>query len=164
MPRTERTGCKLNFMSKNEKPEPAGPGALPPEPSKATLARPYGDCYEASFKSAEELAQLKSAAETNPTDKDLKRLYDGLGLTEEIEIVHGAAVPPDGLDQGRTVFHAWVEVGGNVIESSNGQLQEYPAADYYEHFKIEVLHRYSVAEARDLAQKYKVYGLWHDMQ
>ena len=163
-PAPRPASTKLNIMSKSENPDVSGLGTSPPEMSKLAVARGYGDCYEASFNSAVELILLKSAAETNPVDESLRRLYDGLGLAEDIAIVHGSAQPPDGPDRGRTIYHAWVEVGESVIETSNGQREKYSTADYYEHFKIEVLRRYSVGEARALAEKHNIYGLWHTMR
>jgi hypothetical protein len=138
------------------------------EPSATTEAppptRPYGDCYVASLNLAEELAQIKMVAEADPTDAELKKLYDGLRLATDISIVHGEVVVPDGLDAGRTVLHAWVEVGGHAIEGSNRQMEQHPVEVYYEHLKTGALYRYSIEEAKALLEKHKIYGPWHTME
>lgn len=128
------------------------------------MNRPYGDCYEASLNSAEELLAIKSGVEDCASpDPILMKLYDGLGLDREISVVHGTVIPPKGIDKGRSIMHAWVEVGADTIESSNGQLKKNVLTDYYEHFNASVVRRYSVTEARALVNKHGRYGAWHTM-
>jgi methionine synthase I (cobalamin-dependent) len=76
-------------------------------------------------------------------------------------IVHGKAVPPDGLDKGKTILHAWIEVGSKVIETSNSQRRTFKIDDYYKNNTIKPIVKYTVSEARELAEKYSCYGAWH---
>lgn len=126
------------------------------------MSRPYGDCYQASLESAEELQLMKSAVEQSLADaENFKKLYNRLGLTNPISIVHGTAVPANGLDKGRTIVHAWVEVGADAVETSNGQLLRIPTANYYANHGITPIKRYSVPEARSLVTKHGKYAAWH---
>jgi hypothetical protein len=126
------------------------------------VTRPYGDCYQASLESAEELQHIKKAVE-NSTSEALafERLYEGLGLSEEIAVVHGTAIPPNGIDKGKSIVHAWVEVGDYAIECSNNQLLRIPRAHYYANHGISPIKRYTVPEARSLAMKHGLYAAWH---
>lgn len=124
--------------------------------------RQYGDCYEASFKSAEELSTIKAGVERgNPDFDKLREIYDRLSLQEEISIVHGKVVPTAGVDKGRELHHAWVEVGSKVIETSNGQLISTSVSSYYADFCAEPIKRYTLSEATELRDKHQLYGLWH---
>jgi hypothetical protein len=126
--------------------------------------RQYGDCYQASYNSAEELSTIKAEVERgNPDFDKLRAIYDRLSLQEEIAIVHGKVVPATGLDKGRELHHAWVEVASKVIETSNGQLISTPVSKYYADFGAEPIKRYTLAEATELRDKYQIYGLWHTM-
>lgn len=129
------------------------------------ISRQYGDCYQASLESAEELQSMKAAVEqSTPSGEEFRSIYDGLGLSEPIYVVHGTAIPPNGLDEGRTITHAWVEVGLHAIETSNHQQLRIPIANYYADHGISPIRRYSVAEARALVIKHGVYGAWHLME
>lgn len=126
------------------------------------MTRPYGDCYQASLESAEELQHIKKAVENStPEALAFERLYEGLGLSEEIAVVHGTAIPPSGIDKGKTIVHAWVEVGDYAIESSNNQLLRIPRSHYYDNHSISPIKRYTVPEARSLAKKHGSYAAWH---
>ena len=110
---------------------------------------------KASLENAEELQLIKYAVEQSCTcDVGLKKVYEELGLAENIYVVHGTAVPTDGLDKGRIIPHAWIEVGHHAIETSNGQRIGYPVSVYYEKHSISPKKRYTVSEARALADKY----------
>lgn len=127
--------------------------------------RPFGDCYQASLESAEELQFMKDAVEQSlPDSAAFKEIYDGLYLAEDISVFHGTAVPPDGLDKGRTILHAWVEVGPNVIETSVNQQRCIPTSDYYANHGISPIKRYSVKEARQLADKHGCFAAWHTIE
>lgn len=126
------------------------------------VIRPYGDCYKASMASAEELQLIKETVEKSlPNAPAFKHLYEGLGLSAQVNVVHGTAVPPTGIDKGRAIVHAWVEVGAYAIESSNDQLLRIPIYEYYANHSITPIKHYSVTEARSLAMKHGVYGAWH---
>jgi hypothetical protein len=126
------------------------------------MSRQYGDCFQASLVSAEELKIMKDSIEQSmPEGAKYKEIYDGLGLSESIYVVHGTAVPPDGLDKGRTINHAWIEVGSHVIETSNNQRMRISTNDYYVNHGISPIKRYAVTEARDLTNKHGRYGAWH---
>lgn len=126
------------------------------------MPRKYGDCYEASLNNAEELQQIKDSVEQSaPISEGLKSIYDHFGLSESICVVHGTAIPPNGVDEGRTITHAWIEVGDLVIETSLGQKLPISKNYYYANHGISPLRRYSVTEARGLANKHGVYKAWH---
>ena len=78
------------------------------------LNLPKGDCYEAAHKSCSELNSIK---DTNPTLKN-----------NDIYIVQGYITAPNGPYKGKCLKHAWVECGGNVYETSNGQLERFTTA------------------------------------
>lgn len=124
--------------------------------------RSYGDCYQASLEGAEELAEIKRIVEKTPdTDSPFKRIYDHLNLSESIEVVHGEAVPSDGIDKGRTILHAWIEVGNKVIETSNSQKLPFDLKEYYENYGVKPIIRYTVQQARSLANQHGSYCAWH---
>jgi hypothetical protein len=123
--------------------------------------RPYGDCYQASLASAEELMQIKLLVEAEESaPEDIKAIYDKLDLTRPVSVVHGTVIPREGLDEGRTIVHAWLEVGDLVIETSNKQMLFIPSRDFYAVHEAIPAKRYSVAEARSLANRYG-YCAWH---
>lgn len=129
---------------------------------ESDVTRQYGDCYEASLVNAEELQLMKEAVEkSTPDAPKFKQLYEGLGLSEPVTVVHGTAVPPTGIDEGRTIVHAWIEVGTHAIESSNKQQLRIPTSKYYANHGITPVKRYGVTEARSLVTKHGVYGAWH---
>ncbi|NTU49890.1 MAG: hypothetical protein HGA87_03205 [Desulfobulbaceae bacterium] len=129
------------------------------------MTRQYGDCYEASLKNAEELQLIKDAVEQSvPDGGKLKDIYDYLGLSESIRIVHGTAIPPNGIDEGRSIIHAWIEVGDLVIETSNGQKLPISKTEYYANHGISPLRHYLVTEARCLVNMHGKYGPWHLME
>lgn len=127
-------------------------------------ARPYGDCYEVSLQRAEELQFVKESVEGGlPNAAEVRNIYDGLGLHRAVSVVHGTAVPPDGLDRGRTILHAWVEVGDEVLEMSNNQSLRFQRDDYYDTHGIVPVVRYAPAEARRLAEKHGAFAPWHTL-
>ena len=64
------------------------------------MSRPYGDCFKASLESAGELQIMKDAVEqSKPEGEQYQKIYESLGLSESIYIVHGTAIPSDGLGQ-----------------------------------------------------------------
>lgn len=129
---------------------------------ESDIPRPYGDCYEASLTNAEELQQIKDTVEQSaPNGVCLKKIYDFLELSKSICVVHGTAIPPSGIDEGRTITHAWIEVGDLVVETSNGQKLPIPKTDYYVNHRIVPIKRYSVSEARELANIHGAYKAWH---
>jgi hypothetical protein len=126
--------------------------------------RVYGDCFEASLRSAEELQFVKESVESGtPNAHEVRNIYDRLGLHRTISVVHGTAVPTNGPDAGRTLVHAWMEVGDEVFERSNGQAQRYASSDYYALYSIQAIRRYAPAEARQLAQTHGRYAAWHQL-
>jgi len=134
-------------------------------PTMEYSARPFGDCYKSSLIGAEELTKLKLQFESGKSeDETLGHLYEHLGLKDEIEVVHGHAVPPDGLDEGRKILHAWIEVGPLAIETSNDQKMRFTKDEYYENHSITPVARYSVDEARCLANAHGNYSAWHTLE
>ncbi|MFA6455291.1 MAG: hypothetical protein WCW40_00610 [Bacteroidota bacterium] len=129
------------------------------------MSQQYGDCYESSLKNAEELQGMKDAVEQSlPTAYIFKKLYNDLKLNREIYVVHGSAIPPIGPHKGRHIIHAWIEIGDTVIETSNNQLDSYPKEEYYKTHSINPIIRYSVIEALQKVEKYKIFGPWHTMR
>ncbi len=112
-----------------------------------------GDCYESSYKNACELAQIKAAVEAGADDPTLKRLYSGLGLKDEIVIVHGWVTSPEGPYAGRRMHHAWIEAGDGVIETQCGLREGCPDWQYYKKFAVHPTERYSVSEAEALVRE-----------
>jgi hypothetical protein len=126
-----------------------------------------GDCYQASVRNANDLAELKNMVERGvappeaPTViEELTPAYEKWGLRGEIYIVHGWVTPPDGPAANKKVHHSWIEVGSNVIETQGGMRQLRSSTEYYSTFSVEVEERYTLAEANALVAKHCIYGRW----
>lgn len=127
----------------------------------ANTERPDGNCCEASLECAEELALIKFLVERdNLVGEILKTTYATLDLSRPISVVHGTVVPSDGIDKGRTIFHAWVEVGDIAVEKPLQKYLHFPLFDFYVNHNATLIRRYSVADARKLANLYG-YTPWH---
>ena len=91
---------------------------------------------------------MKLAVEAGADDPALKRIYDGLGLKNEIVIVHGWVTSPEGPNAGRRIHHAWIEIGDGVVETQGGLKEGFPDWRYYKLFAACPNQRYSIAEAK----------------
>ncbi len=131
--------------------------------SEGAESQPLGDCYKAACDSAELLAKIKLSVETDasPDPLDLK-YYDVLGLRDNpIEVIHGTAVPPVGQHAGRTIRHAWIEIGDVVLETSRDINRSFkPKSVFYQDYGADARKRYLVKEALQLKQAAGHYGPW----
>jgi hypothetical protein len=116
--------------------------------TEESSSRKYGDCYESSFRSAEELELI---GQVSPEKVD----------PAAIEIVHGWVTPTIGPDTGRRIHHAWVELPGKVFETSNSQLIPFTQDEFYDIYSVEVTRRYQLDEARNLLSESRVFKRWH---
>jgi hypothetical protein len=135
-------------------------GMLSEDPESPLL----GDCYKAAFENAELLARIKACVEADESpDPGDTEYYHAFGLNENpIAVVHGTAVPPVGPYANRMIRHAWIEIGDAVVETSNGINASYkPRSRFYERFGAVPQVRYSVNEARRLADAKNHFGPWH---
>lgn len=97
--------------------------------------RPMGDCYKAAYYSVQELESTMKSDES-------KR--------QPLYLVHGTVIAPRGLDKGRLLEHAWVELGNNAIEVSLGQQIDVSQKAYYNHFKATLKTKYTPEEEKFL--------------
>lgn len=100
-----------------------------------------GDCYEVAFEGMMSLHQA--------------------GRADEAVLVH-ARVMGQGHLEGVEFGHAWIEIGGNVHDNSNGNSIVMPIAAYHAlgQVKPENVRRYTFKEAADKALETGVYGPW----
>lgn len=123
-----------------------------------------GDCYESSYKTAEEFAKMKELIESAKEEDTeelhpFKKFYEQYGLHREITIVHGW-VRPDPNKEART-HHAWVEVNERILESQIGRADQYTKEQYNEIYgPVTEMTKYTVAEAKAMIEKYGFYGNW----
>lgn len=114
--------------------------------SAASTARiPEGDCYGAAYDT-------------------VMKLTTGCGsdthAREDIRLVHGSVVPPEGPDAGRRINHAWVESGDKVLSDAWGRELSMDRTGFYEDTQAEVRIRYTRMEAMIALARNKHYGPW----
>lgn len=97
-----------------------------------------GDCYVSAYRSLQEF-----------TRKGVKK----------VKLVHGI-VTGQGAIKGIQYGHAWIEMNGTVIDSSNGRNIVLPKRVYYTLGQIEVTREYTYDEALEQAARYGTYGPW----
>lgn len=102
-----------------------------------TLSPSRGDCFQAALKFVQQPG-----------------IWD---YPEDYRVVHGNAAT---LRQDETINHAWVEEKDIVHEVSNGQHQIFSKSDYYKHFVITNVRRYTVDEAVSLCIRQGHWGPW----
>jgi len=96
-----------------------------------------GDCYEAAAKFV--LSQAKR---------------------QGIRLVHGEVTGTGGAALGLRYGHAWVELGGAVIDPSNGRCLVATRRDYYAAGKVGAIRAYTPEEAIAFMLDTKHYGPW----
>jgi GNAT superfamily N-acetyltransferase len=105
-----------------------------------------GDCYEAAARYLMDNAIGMGVKEPN----------------NNLRVVHGE-VAMQGPHTGKTMGHAWIEDGDNVIDQSNGRDFRMPKNVYYQLGKINELnnfHSYTPEEARGRLIDLQHYGPW----
>ena len=106
--------------------------------------REFGDCYKSSYEAANELDELSE-----------------FGICpEDVKVVHGGITPLGGIDKGREIHHAWVEMGDCVIETSNGQQERFTKNKFYTLLHATIDHVYSVKEAKAHVERSGKFGRW----
>lgn len=123
-----------------------------------------GDCYEASFVTAEGLLAIKQIVEaattlSAPIDPKMRHAYEQFQLSHEIYIIHGW-IRPDPSKESMT-HHAWVKVGNLTVESQSGRTDTYSKEEYENTYgPIKYTAKYTVAEAKLMVDKHGGYGNW----
>lgn len=63
---------------------------------------------------------------------------------------------------GKQIHHAWVEMGGYVLEFSADNQVIQPIADYYKEHQVKIAKRFSPQRAFDLLASGHIVGYWGD--
>jgi len=126
---------------------------------------PKSDWYEASYENAALFQEIKNAYENETLDESAPEYrakvntYIQLELSNNIEIVHGLVGPSP--ETGKTIPHAWFEIGSRIFETQDERSDPYTLNKYIEIYgPINETARYTVAEATDMVNKHSGYGNW----
>jgi hypothetical protein len=101
-----------------------------------------GDCYRAN-------AKLHTA------------LTEELGVTSAL-LCHGTVTGTAGAAKGISFGHCWVELGGLVLDNSNGKEHAVPRELYYEVGNVRDVKRYTRLEAAREMVRTGHWGPWED--
>lgn len=104
-----------------------------------------GDCYKAAYDYVQQLSDKMNAGSVSKAPPFL---------------VHGDVIPTCGPDKGRRINHAWVEMGDDVLEVSNGQKLQRKKEVYYRTFQARDRIRYRLLNAQLEYAKSMHYGPW----
>ena len=83
-------------------------------------------------------------------------MMDNGGMSSNIVLVHGE-VSGQGPLKGVRFGHAWIEIGGNVLEVANGRHMTLPKEVYYVIGNVDKTHKYGYKE---FLEKIKQTGHW----
>lgn len=92
-----------------------------------------------------------------------KAAFDFVMNNPDTTLVHGIAIGTGGEAKGIRMSHAWCEVGGIVIDVSNGQTCVTRTEHYYSVGTISEVRKYSRERASVMALKHGHYGPWEDV-
>jgi len=107
-------------------------------------AREFGDGYKSSYEAAVEFDEMVAFG-VCPND---------------VKIVHGRITPLTGIDEGREIHHAWVEMGDFVVETSNGHEERFTKSKFYTLLHATIDHVYSLKEAKARVEESGNFGRW----
>lgn len=109
-----------------------------------------GQCYPRSFDLIEQLV-LAAEKEVDPVERS--KFVD-------ISLVHGDVTPSSGIDEGKRIDHAWVEIGGYVLDDATGECAGLPIDVYYNNYSANPRVRYTYPMAKKLYFESQIYGPW----
>ena len=102
-----------------------------------------GDCIVAAF-----FLMSAMIAEKMITPKD-----------EDVTLVH-AIIHGTGPQEGKLIFHAWIEWRGFAWDAANNHLFVFLARDYREHAEVVVTREYTPKQVWKLFTTHETYGPW----